>query len=127
MSEQAANPFLEAPEEPPADPKTAAEKIAGTLRQLSRPPEDAGEMALTLATVAMGLERGLGAELERNQETGELDEFVLALARWLAWHRSDTARMLVVVELPRRTLPAGTKLHLLDEALRAGEDVKSPL
>lgn len=121
------------------EPSTAAEKITNTLRELSRPDEDAGEMELTLATVAMGLERGLGPELEAKQGTGELDEFVLALTRFLAMHRSEDARALVVVEMPRHheqgrpladqlsDLPSGTRLRLLDEAIAAADGVVSPL
>jgi hypothetical protein len=135
------NPFLA--DEQPAGTTTAAEKIGRTLREMSRPDEDAGEMELTLATVAMGLERGLGAELERAQGTGELDEFVLALTRWIALHRSDSADRLVVVELPsytvhpelgrgrepraRTNLPAGTRLKVLDDAIAAAETASSPL
>jgi hypothetical protein len=110
-----------------AQPVTAAAKIQRTLRELSRPEAGAGELELTLATVAMGLERGLGEELVRSQESGELDTFVLALTRWIALHRSDSARQLVVVELPRRELPAGTRLHLLQEAIDAAHDATSPL
>jgi hypothetical protein len=107
---------------------TAAAKIMQTLRELSVPDEDAGELELMLSTVAMGLERGLGQELGRTQGTGELDEFLVGLTRWIAGHRSDSVRRLVVVELPRgRELPAGTRLHLLDEAERLAEQASSPL
>lgn len=106
---------------------TAAEKIMATLRELSKPDEDAGELELTLATVCMGLERGLAEQIHEQQETGELDKFVLALTRFLALHRSDNAKALFVVELPRRELPAGTRLHLLDEAIKAAETATSPL
>jgi hypothetical protein len=107
---------------------TAAEKLGNTLRELSQPDEDAGAMELTLASVAMGLEQGLGDVLERTQASGELDEFVLALTRFLAIHRSDSAKLLVVVEIPRRRdLPAGTLLHLLDEAIAATAAATSPL
>ena len=109
------------------EPSTAAEKIMRTLRELSKPDEDAGELELTLATVCMGLERGLAEQIVVQQESGELDEFVLALVRFLALHRSDTARACFVVELPRRELPAGTRLHLLDEAIAAAETATSPL
>jgi hypothetical protein len=79
------------------EPTTAAEKITRTLQEISKPEPDAGEMELTLATVAMGLERGLADQLEEKQATGELDEFMLALTRFLAMHRSNDARQLVVV------------------------------
>lgn len=102
--------------------RTAEEKIAETLRELSVPDEEAGGLAMTLAAIAMQAEGHL--DLSEQQASGELDEFVLALARWIAGHRSDTARRLVVVELPRREdLPAGTKLHCLDEALQAAPEL----
>lgn len=110
---------------------TAAAKIMQTLRDVSQPDEDAGELGLMLSTIAMGLERALGDELERAQPTGELDEFVAALTRWIAGHRSDSARRLVVVELPHhpehQPLPNGTRLHLLDEAERLAEHASRPL
>jgi hypothetical protein len=108
-------------------PRTAAEKVANTLRELSQPGEDAEEMELMLATICMGLERGLAEKLKEQQATGELDGFMLSLTRFLALHRSDSARLLVVVELPRRELPAGTRLHLLDEAIAASENPVNPL
>jgi hypothetical protein len=108
-------------------PATAAEKILNTLRELSKPEEDAAELELTLATVCMGLERGLGEQIWEQQQSGALDEFVLALTRFLAGHRSNSAYQLLVVELPRRDLPPGTRLHLLDEAAKAAETAASPL
>lgn len=111
-------------------PQTAAQKIMHTLRELSEPDEDAGGMELTLATVAMGLEKGLADDIAEKQSTGELDVFVLALTQFLATHRSDTARRLVVVELPPgggRELPTGTKLAFLDRAIEEAESAKSPL
>lgn len=110
-----------------APPRTAAEKIRNTLRELSRPGEDADEIELTLATVCMALESGLEEKLAEQQMTGELDDFMLRLTRFLALHRSDDARALIVVELPQRDLPAGTRLHLLDEAINATRDVVNPL
>jgi hypothetical protein len=108
-------------------PMSAAEKILNTLREMSQPDPGASEMELMLSTVAMGLESSLGSELAEHQASGSLDEFVLALTRFLATHRSDDARALVVVELPRgRELPPGTRLHLLDEAIAAGEKAKAP-
>jgi hypothetical protein len=122
---------------------TAAEKIVNTLRELSKPDEDAGDLELTLATVCMGLERALGEQIGEQQESGQLDEFVLALTRFLALHRSDDAHQLVVVELPPYTvhgelahgrqgrakvnLPPGTRLKLLDDAIEAAAVAKSPL
>lgn len=107
---------------------TAAVKLMRTLRDLSRPGEDAGGLQLTLATVAMGLESQLGPELERTQATGELDEFIGALTRWIAMHRSESVKRLVVVEMPRRRdLPPGKRLQLLDEAERLAEQATSPL
>lgn len=107
-------------------PVTAAQKIANTLREISKPDEDAGGMELSLASLAMALEQGIGEQLQEKQATGELDDFVLSLTRFLALHRSDDARMLVVLELPRRDLPAGTRLHLLDEAIAAADKAESP-
>jgi hypothetical protein len=98
---------------------TAAEKVAATLREMSEPSEDAGGLELTFGSLAMGLEAALGPELQGYQESGELDAFVLAIARFLATHRSDSKGRLVVVELP----PQGSKglnpvrrLQLLDAA-----------
>lgn len=109
-------------------PKTAAQKIMQTLRDLSDPDPDAGGLELTLATVAMGLEKSLAGEIQAKQETGELDVFVLALAQFLATHRSDTAHRVIVVELPSaRDLPTATKLHYLDKAIAESEIAKSPL
>lgn len=100
---------------------SAAEKIMRTLRNLSKPDEDAGELELTLSSVAFGIERGLRAELKR-MDPEDLDRLVVSLARWMASHRSDAARQLLVVEMPRReNLPAGTRLHLLEEAEQAAE------
>lgn len=110
-----------------ADAHTAAEKITHTLRELSRPDPDAGGLELSLASVAMGLETGLAEQLGEKQETGELDEFVLALTRFLALHRSDSARALFVVEMPRRKMPNGMRLKLLDDAIEAAETASSPL
>lgn len=107
---------------------TAAQKLTNTLRELSAPSEDADEMELMLGSIAMALESGLGDVLASSQATGELDEFVLALTRFLAVHRSETAKQLIVVELPRRRdVPAGTLLHLLDEAIAAATKAESPL
>lgn len=107
---------------------TAAAKLMATLRAISKPPEDADELQLMLASVAMGLENALAGELERTQATGELDDFIAGLVRWLAQHRSDTVKRLVVVEMPRRReLPAGKRLQLLDEAEYLAEHATSPL
>lgn len=110
---------------------SAAVKLMRTLRALSEPAEDAGELMLMLATVAMALESNLGKELVRTQTTGELDEFLAGMARWIAWHRSESTKRLVVVELPRRPahdpLPNGVRLHLLTEAERLAETANSPL
>lgn len=109
-------------------PRTAAEKILETMDALSRPGEDAGEMGLMISTVCMGLGSKIGPELGQAQQTGELDEFVLALTRWIASHRSENQRQLLVVEMPRRPdLPPGTRLHLMDQALEAAANVESPL
>jgi len=110
--------------------RTAAEKIMETLREMSTPPADAEGLQLGIATIAMGLEAQLGEQIEQAQETGELDEFVLGLTRFLATHRSDSAKQLLVVEV-RRTpqgwmLPSGTKLHAIDEAAAAAAAVENP-
>jgi hypothetical protein len=79
----------------------------------------------------MGLERALTEKLQEAQQTGEVDEFIKALTMFLATHRSDTARRLVVVEMPRapegQRLPNGTRLLLLDQAEAAAEQAVSPL
>lgn len=109
-------------------PKTAGEKVLATLRLLSTPEEDDGEMEMMLATVCAGLERQLGPQMGDWDASGDVDEFVLQITRFLATHRSDTAKQLLVVELPRhRPLPAGTLLHLIDEAYAASETASSPL
>ena len=118
-------------QERPAKGRTAAEKITESLREMSTPRPDAEALQLSLATLAMGLEAQLGDAIQRAQETGELDEFVLALTRFLATHRSDSAKQLLVVEV-RRTpqgwmLPSGTKLHAIDEAAAAAAAVENPL
>ncbi len=111
--------------------RSAAEKILDTLRALSKPGEDAEPMELTIATMCMGMERALGEKLAASQETGEVDEFVTALTRFLATHRSDTGRRLVVVEMPRapegQRLPNGTRMKLLDDAEALTAAAISPL
>lgn len=122
--------------------ESAATKILRTLRELSKPDPDAGEMELTLATVCMGLESSLRGELHEKTPTGEVDEFVRALCRFLAIHRSDHAKQLVVVELPAHTvhpelargrtaraipnLPPGTRLKLLDDAIAQAGEAPNP-
>jgi hypothetical protein len=109
-----------------SEPRTAEEKITRTVRDLSVPDEDAGAFAMSLSSLAMMAEGRL--DLAEQQQTGELDEFIRDLTRWIAGHRSDTAKRLVVVELPRREeLPAGTRLHCLDEAIEAAEHPEMPL
>jgi hypothetical protein len=110
-----------------AERRTAAEKIAETLREMSMPGPGAEDMQLALGSLAMGLERSLGGQLTEAQESGELDEFVLALTRWAAMHRSDTAYQLLVVEIPRGRVPNGKLLQLLDEAAAAAQAASSPL
>lgn len=107
-------------------PRTAEEKITQTVRDLSVPDEDAGAFAMSLSSLAMMAEGRL--ELAEQQASGELDVFIRELCRWIAGHRSDTAKRLVVVELPRREdLPAGTLLHCVEQALAAGENPELPL
>jgi hypothetical protein len=108
--------------------KTAGEKILATLRELSTPGEDDGEMEMMLATVCAGLERTLGPQMGEWDASGDVDEFVLQITRFLATHRSDSGKQLLVVVLPRhRPLPPGTLLHLIDEAYAASENASSPL
>jgi hypothetical protein len=109
---------------------TAAEKVAATLREMSEPSEDAGGLELTFASLAMGLEGALGPELGGYQESGELDAFVLAIARFLATHRSDSKGKLIVVELPpqgSRGLNPVRRLQLLDAAEAAQDAAGLPV
>jgi len=109
---------------------TGEEKVRRTLKMFTEVSEDADPMQLTLASVAMGLESQTGflESMSENQASGELDEFVLALARWIATHRSDTAEQLIVVEIPPgQNIPPGTRLHRLDLACEAMATAESPL
>jgi hypothetical protein len=111
---------------------TAAEKVTRSLRDLSRPQPGAAELELTLASVAMGLESSLREEMTRMQPTGELDEFILALTRWIGMHTSDDTDALVVVRVPQRALklhdlPHGIGLERLNEAIAASSSIVSPL
>jgi histidinol-phosphate/aromatic aminotransferase/cobyric acid decarboxylase-like protein len=110
---------------------TAAEKVLNTLRELSRAAPGAGPMELTIATMCMGMERELEAQLLESKDTPQVDDFVLALTSFLATHRSDHARRLVVVEMPRAPqgmrLPNGKRLQLLDEAEARADAAVSPL
>jgi hypothetical protein len=98
---------------------TTAEKIMDTINQVSEPSDEAGGLEMAFASVAMMMGNQLPAALAEMSET-ELDETILALARWFANIRGDHSTRLVVVELPRnpgyRDLPAGTKLHYMDRA-----------
>jgi hypothetical protein len=111
--------------------RTAADKLRETLRELSKPDADAGELGLMLASLAMAVESTVGSDLEQYQQNGEIDDFVLSLCRFIAIHRSDDVHQLLVVELPRmpegRELPAGTRLHALDVAAQAAQSPTSPL
>ena len=109
---------------------TGEEKVRQTLKAFTEVSEDADALQLTLASVAMGLEsqEGFMDSMRENQASGELDEFVTALTRWIATHRSDEAAQLLVVEIPRgQNVPPGTRLHRLDLALEAQASAKSPL
>jgi hypothetical protein len=113
---------------------TGAEKVKATLKAFTDTPDDADAMQLTLATVAMGLESQSGflASMEASQESGELDEFVAALTRWIATHRSDHAEQLLVVELPRgrgpfNDIPAGVVLERCRQGAEKMLTASSPL
>lgn len=109
---------------------TGEEKVRQTLKAFTEVSDDADAMQLTLASVAMGLESqdGFMESMRENQQNGELDEFVLALTRWIATHRSDEAEQLLVVEIPRgQHIPPGTRLHRLDLAAEAMQSASSPL
>lgn len=110
---------------------TAAEKILNTLRELSTPRPGAEPMELTIATMCMGMERQLQAQLLEAKDTSQVDDFVCTLTMFLATHRSDRAQRLVVVEMPRAPqgmrLPNGKRLQLLDIAEARAESAVSPL
>lgn len=109
--------------------KTAAEKITDTLRELSDPNDDAGELALMFASLVIMLDKALPAALNDLQDQGELDTIILALTRWFATHRGDNApSRLVVVELPnRKDLPPATLLHQLELAQGEPDPAGLPL
>lgn len=106
---------------------TAHEKIMQTLHSLSEIEEDAGELEMMLASLAIALERGLGDQLTASQETGELDTFMAALVRWIATLTSDNRPRLIVVPIPRRPLNPGQKLHALLRAEEEYAQVARPL
>lgn len=112
-------------------PRTAAEKIRQALDEIAEPDPDAEQLELAMASIATMAAPLLGPQLESKQQDGSLDSFLRGLAMWVASLRSDDARPLLVVELPRspdaRQLPAGTRLHCLDEAEKAAQKVESPL
>jgi hypothetical protein len=112
-------------------PGTAAEKVLNTLREPSKPRPGADPMELTVATMCMGMERNLERTLLDSKDTSQTDDFMLAMTRFLATHRSDHARRLIVVEMPRAPrgmrLPNGKRLQLLDEAEAAANAAVSPL
>jgi hypothetical protein len=111
--------------------ETAAEKVLNTLREFSKPPEGADAMALTIATMCMGMERQLAPMLLEEKNTTKVDEFVTVMTRFLATHRSDSGKQLVVVEMPRAPqgmrLPNGKRLQLLDEAEAQAKVAAPPL
>jgi hypothetical protein len=97
--------------------QTAAEKIMETIKEISKPKDDAGGLELAFGSVAMMLENALPDALAEAEANGDLDGIVLAFTRWLAQHRGDDARRLLVMELPRgQHLPNGTKLHYFELA-----------
>jgi hypothetical protein len=96
----------------------ANEKIHETAIKMRSPKDGAEAPEMALSTLVMGLgSETARAYMAEAQESGDLDQFMGALARWILGHRSDEASLLVVVELPRnRDLPPGTILARVDEA-----------
>jgi len=100
---------------------TASEKIHSTAVAMRSPSGDAEGPQLALATLVQGLttETARGW-IDAAQASGELDQFMEVLARWIIGHRSDDMSLLAVVELPRgHDLPSGTILHRVAEAKAA--------
>ncbi|HEX3390925.1 MAG TPA: hypothetical protein VHS55_00005 [Solirubrobacteraceae bacterium] len=118
------------PDETRSRSLTAADKLRDTLKALSVPDPNAEHLEMMLSSLAMAVEGVVGDDLDRYQEDGQVDEFVLTLSRFLALHRSDDVAELVVVELPRQhphqEIPPGRRLHLLDEAIKAQREATSP-
>ncbi len=109
---------------------SGAEKVKATLKAFTEVDDDADAMQLTLASVAMGLESqpGFITTMEENQASGELDEFVLALTRWIATHRSDDAEQLLVIEVPRgQRIANGILLARCERAAEESRNIGSPL
>lgn len=96
----------------------ANEKIHETAIAMRSPKDGAEAPELALSTLVQGLSSAAAqAYMQEAQESGELDEFMGVLGRWILGHRSDDVGLLVVVELPRgRDLPHGTILARVDEA-----------
>ena len=96
----------------------ASEKIQQTAIEMRSPKDDAEGPELALATLVQGLTTPQAQGwISSAQESGELDEFMEVLARWIIGHRSDDATLLAIVELPRnRELPTATVLHKVEEA-----------
>jgi hypothetical protein len=96
----------------------ANEKIDQSAVAMRSPKDDAETPELALATLVQGLTAPAAREwMAAAQDTGELDQFMEVLARWIIGHRSDDQPLLAIVELPRgKELPAGTILHRVAEA-----------
>lgn len=115
----------------PSGPLTAAEKIMRSLKEIARPSDEAGELELVFASMAMALQQKFPEAVAELEENGELDKLILALARWFAGHTSDNSPRLIVIPVPRRTAN-GKSLNVfqvmgrVEAALREPEIVGSP-
>ena len=108
-------------------PKSTAERVLETVAEIADPDDDAGGLELAFSSVAMMMGPQL-KEAIADMPEAELDETILGLARWFTQLRGDTSLRLVVVELPRRQdLPAGTRLHHLEQAEAATPKPGLPL
>lgn len=97
--------------------QTAAQKVRHTFAEMGK-PDGNSDIEMMMATLATAMEGRLAGELEQQQRDGQLDRLVIALTRWVAWHRSDHLGRIAVVVMPLRQLPPGKRLDLLDHALR---------
>jgi len=100
--------------------KSAFDKIMDTAVSMRDPADGAEGPELAIATLTQALSTPQARDwLEQADDKGDLDPFLHVLAVWLVAHRSDSESMLLIVPVPRnRTLPAGTILHRVDEAVK---------